>query len=84
MKRLLTLAALLSTLVLTGCVVAPVQPGYYPAPVYYPTQVVTPVYVPPPVYIQPAPIYIRPVPACYWTRTWDGYYRTYRNVRVCR
>jgi hypothetical protein len=74
MKRLLGISAVIAaSLLLTGCVVTPIEP-VYTAPVYY---------QPAPV-IVPAPIYVRPAPYCYWTRTWDGYYRVYRNVRVCR
>lgn len=62
---------ILSVLALTGCV------GYYPAqPVYY---------QPAPVYVAPRPVYIAPPPPrCYWVKTWNGYTRSYQNVRVCR
>ena len=81
MRRLLGISAVIAaSLLLTGCVVTPIQP-VYTAPVYYPP---APVIVPAPIYIQPAPIYIRPVPYCYWQRQWDGYYRVWRNARICR
>lgn len=68
MKKLL----ILSVLLLSGCV------GYYPVPAYQPA----PVYVAPaPVYVTPRPVY---VPNCYWVKQWNGYTRTYQNVRVCR
>jgi hypothetical protein len=71
MKKLLAVFAVLATLLLSGCVVTPIEP-VYTAPVYYqPAPVV-------------APVYVRPVPYCYWVQRWDGYYRVYRNVRVCR
>jgi hypothetical protein len=77
-KRILTAVAVL--IGLSGCVA---YTPYYvpPVPVYVQPR---PVYVAPPVYYRPAPrIYYRQ-PACYWTPRWDSYYRTYRNVRICR
>ena len=60
---------LLSVVALSGC--AP----YYvaPAPVYY---------QPATVYAAPAPVYV--APRCYWVKSWNGYTRSYQNVRVCR
>ena len=68
MKKLL----LLLLVALSGCVVT--DPYY-----------VQPVYVQPrPVYVQPRPVYVQPPPRCYWVRQWNGYTRSYQNVRVCR
>ena len=68
MKKLL----LLLLVALSGCVVT--DPYY-----------VQPVYVQPrPVYVQPRPVYVQPPPRCYWVQQWNGYTRSYQNVRVCR
>lgn len=68
MKKLL----LLLVVALSGCVVT--DPYY-----------VQPVYVQPrPVYVQPRPVYVPPPPRCYWVQQWNGYTRSYQNVRVCR
>ena len=68
MKKLLLLLAV----ALSGCVVT--EPYY-----------VQPVYVQPrPVYVQPRPVYVQPPPRCYWVQQWNGYARSYQNVRVCR
>lgn len=56
-------------LLLSGCT------AYYPYNSYYQSS---------PVIIQSRPVYIQPYPRCAWVRQWDHYYRTYRNVRVCR
>ena len=71
MKKLL----LLLVVALSGCVVA--DPYYVqPAPVYV---------QPRPVYVQPRPVYVAPPPPrCYWVQQWNGYTRSYQNVRVCR
>ena len=70
MKKLL----LLLVVSLSGCVVA--DPYYVqPAPVYV---------QPRPVYVQPAPVYVHPSPRCFWVQQWNGYTRSYQNVRVCR
>jgi hypothetical protein len=71
MKKLLIAVSVLATLLLSGCVVTPVQP-VYTAPYYRPVPVYT------------APVYVRPAPYCYWTQRYDNYYRVYRNVRICR
>lgn len=69
MKKLLLL---LLVVALSGCVVT--DPYY-----------VQPVYVQPrPVYVQPHPVYVQPPPRCYWVQQWNGYARSYQNVRVCR
>jgi hypothetical protein len=68
MKKLL----LLLVVALSGCVVT--DPYY-----------VQPVYVQPrPVYVQPRPVYVQPPLRCYWVQQWNGYARSYQNVRVCR
>jgi hypothetical protein len=68
----------LSVLLLSGCVAVP--NAYYTQP--------SPIYVQPaPIYVQPRPVYVVPpryVPRCYWTQQWNGYYRRYQNVQVCR
>jgi len=70
MKKLL----LLLLVALSGCVVT--DPYYVqPAPVYV---------QPRPVYVQPRPVYVPPPPRCYWVQQWNGYARSYQNVRVCR
>lgn len=47
--------------------------------------VTDPYYVQPaPVYVQPRPVYVQPPPRCYWVQQWNGYTRSYQNVRVCR
>jgi hypothetical protein len=69
MKKLL----LLLVVALSGCVVTD---PYYVQPTYV---------QPAPVYVQPRPVYVAPPPPrCYWVRQWNGYTRSYQNVRVCR
>ena len=70
MKKILALFGVVATLLLSGCVVTPIEP-VYTAPYYQPAPVV-------------APVYVRPAPYCYWVSRYDSYYRVYRNVRVCR
>ena len=75
MKKLL----LLLVVALSGCVVTD---PYYVQPVYVQPR---PVYVQPrPIYVQPRPVYVQPPPRCYWAQHWNGYARSYQNVRVCR
>lgn len=72
MKRILIAAV--AAIGLSGCVAY--TPYYVPsAPVYVQPR---PIYVAPPVYYRPPPL------RCYWVQRWDSYYRTYRNVRICR
>jgi len=62
---------LLLVVALSGCVVAD---PYYVQPTYVQ-----------PVYVQPRPVYVAPPPPrCRWVQQWNGYTRSYQNVRVCR
>lgn len=75
MKTILSIISLALMLTLSGCVAY--DPYYVqPAPVYVAPR---PVYVAPPVYYRPPPS-----PRCTWVRQWDGFTRTYRNVKICR
>ena len=68
------LAIIVATAALSGCVISDsyyVQPGS--------------VYVQPTtVYVQPRPVYVVPQVRCGYVQQWNGYYRTYQSVRVCR
>lgn len=76
MKKMSLAIVAFVVLLLSGCTAYyPYNSYYQPGPVVIQSR---------PVYIQPSPVYIQSYPRCAWVRKWDHYYRTYRNVRVCR